>query len=81
MKIYSRRLRYINGDYCTLDGNLFKGTTKMINMLANVLGKLQCAIVFITLLFPIESQWESGPQCDIRNITTGRGQGCECFDL
>ena len=58
-------------NYCILDRNI-KGTTKTIKMLANLLGKLQCAIRFITLLFPIESQWKSGPQCDIRNITTGR---------
>ena len=42
----------------------------MINMLVNYLRVFHCAIRFITTAFPLQSQWETRPQCDIRFITT-----------
>ena len=42
-----------------------KGLLKQyINMLANCLRELQCAMRFIVTTFPIHSQWETGPQYD-----------------
>ena len=42
----------------------------MINMLANCLRELQYAIKFIVTAFPIQSQWEATPLCDIKFIAT-----------
>ena len=51
-----------------------KGTASRINTLANWLNELQYAGRFIALLYPIESQWESTPQCDIKIIVTAGGR-------
>ena len=48
--------------YCILE--LIKRTVHVLNQTAHSWQGLQCTIGFIMLLLPIESQWDTEPQCD-----------------